>query len=363
MILVFFQNCLSPHQIPYIRECSNDERVEKVYFVMPRIDYSVRARMGWDSKKMLSDSTIRYMLKPDDNEVKKLLSQEKHDIRCFFSGIRADADVFRWLNISIAYNVKRYIITEPPFTYNKPLWMHYLRFLLMDYRYVRYIDGIFAIGEACEKYYCSISKRWKVFPFMYVTEKDTMPHAEMHGNMEILYVGSLSKRKNVKVLIEALNKCHDVNLNVVGDGEERTSLANMAKDYGFKVNFFGTLPMDAIPKVMQRNDVLVLPSLHDGWGAVVNEALQAGCYIICSDACGAMDLIHRNQNLGMVFRNNDCRQLANRISLCKNNLNEIRKNCPYRQEWTVEHISGTAVAKYFVDCLCGEYEAPVWRQK
>lgn len=361
MTLVFFQNCLSPHQIPYIRECAKDYRVEKVYFVMPRIDYNIRADMGWKSEALLSVPNIEFLLKPNDNEVKNLLSHEKHDIRCFFSGIRADTDVFHWLNISVAYNVKRYIITEPPFTYDKPLWMHYLRFLLKDYRFVRYINGVFAIGEVCEKYYCSISKRWKVFPFMYVTERNTMPHMEMHGDMEILYVGSLSKRKNVKVLIEALGKCNNVTLNVVGDGEERTSLVKMAKDYDIKVNFFGTLPMDAIPRVMQKNDILVLPSLHDGWGAVVNEALQAGCYIICSDACGAVDLIHRNKNLGMVFRNNDCRQLVNRISWCKNNLDEIRKNGSYRQCWAEKHISGSAVAQYFVDCLCGEYVAPVWR--
>ena len=46
MILIFFQNCLSPHQIPYIRECAKDERVDKVYFVMPRIDYDERSDMG-----------------------------------------------------------------------------------------------------------------------------------------------------------------------------------------------------------------------------------------------------------------------------------------------------------------------------
>ena len=52
MNLIFFQNCLSPHQIPYIRECVKDKRVEKVYFVMPRIDYGERAEMGWKNDNL-----------------------------------------------------------------------------------------------------------------------------------------------------------------------------------------------------------------------------------------------------------------------------------------------------------------------
>lgn len=166
MILIFFQNCLSPHQIPYIRECAKDRRVEKVYFVMPRIDYGERAEMGWNNDSLLDISTIEFVLKPTDKEIKQLLTVDDKDIRCFFSGIRGDVEVFRWLNISLGFNVKRYIITEPPYTFDKPLWMHYLRFFLQDYKFVKHIDGVFAIGESCEKYYNNISKHWKVWPFV-----------------------------------------------------------------------------------------------------------------------------------------------------------------------------------------------------
>ena len=130
MILIFFQNCLSPHQIPYIRECAKDERVDKVYFVMPRIDYDERSDMGWSNDMLLNESTIEFILKPTDDKVRELLDVGNKDVRCLFSGIRADADVFRWLNISIGFDVKRYIITEPPYTFDKPLWMHYVRFFL-----------------------------------------------------------------------------------------------------------------------------------------------------------------------------------------------------------------------------------------
>lgn len=350
MILIFFQNCLSPHQIPYIRECAEDERVEKVYFVMPRIDYDMRAGMGWSNDKLLDEPTIEFVLKPDDNKVRLLLDITGKDIRCLFSGIRADADVFRWLNISLGFNVKRYIITEPPYIFDKPLWMHYVRFFLQDYKYVKYIDGVFAIGESCEKYYRSISKRWKVFPFIYVTESFDVEPVSLHDDMKVLYVGSLSERKNVKVLIEAMKGLHKVQLNIVGDGEKRRKLEVLSKEYAINADFLGTMPMKDIPNEMQKNDVLVLPSLYDGWGAVVNEALTQGLYVVCSDMCGAKDLLH-DKKLGVTFKNNKSKDLLNVLEDITKNIDVIRLDRQYRSKWSKKSISGIAISKYLIECL------------
>ena len=43
-------------------------------------------------------------------------------------------------------------------------------------------------------------------------------------------------------------------------------------------------------------DAFVLPSRHDGWGVVVNEALGAGLPIIVSDRVGARDLVQHGGN-------------------------------------------------------------------
>ena len=360
MILIFFQNCLSPHQIPYIRECAKDRRVEKVYFVMPRIDYGERAEMGWNNDSLLDISTIEFVLKPTDKEIKQLLTVNDKDIRCFFSGIRGDVEVFRWLNISLGFNVKRYIITEPPYTFDKPLWMHYVRFFLQDYKYVKHIDGVFAIGESCEKYYRSISKRWKVFPFIYVTESFDVEPVSLHDDMKVLYVGSLSERKNVKVLIEAMKGLHKVQLNIVGDGEKRRKLEVLSKEYAINADFLGTMPMKDIPNEMQKNDVLVLPSLYDGWGAVVNEALTQGLYVVCSDKCGAKDLL-REDYRGATFRNNDAMNLHTRLTALTDNISVLRQNRKGRIDWAKASISGKVISKYMIDCLImGDGKCP-WK--
>ena len=317
---------------------------------MPRIDYQTRIGMGWDSSNLLIGTSIICNIKPSNENITNLLKTNTNSY-CFFSGIRADTDVFHWFKMSLSYNVKRYIITEPPFTYNKPLWMHYIRFYLLDYKYIKYINGVFGIGQAATNYYKKISKKWKVFPFQYVTESTNRSsyHIEFNSKLKLLFVGNLSPRKNVRVVLKALETLHDIEFTIVGDGEEYNFLQKNAIQKNLPITFLGKKQMDKIPNIMESHDVLILPSLHDGWEAVVNEAMTLGLYVIVSDKCGAKDLIS-NKTLGIIFKNDNAIDLRQQLVYCINNKNNIRKGINYR----IEHnriIQGPVVAQYFINCL------------
>jgi glycosyltransferase involved in cell wall biosynthesis len=51
------------------------------------------------------------------------------------------------------------------------------------------------------------------------------------------------------------------------------------------------MPNGQVLEAISRHDLFVLPSRFDGWGAVVNEALMCGVPVVCSEACGAADLV------------------------------------------------------------------------
>lgn len=348
MKLFFFQNCISPHQIPYIRECVKDGRIRGVHLIVPRADYIVRKEMGWDSTHLLGGTLIRLWLKPTDEQIAQLLKETK-GVVCLFSGIRADKDVFRWFRLSLVYPVRRYIITEPPLVYGKPLWMHYLRFFIQDYQYVSHIDGIFGIGDMAVRYYRSISKRWKVFPFQYVTEvaKRTLPSPS--GKVKLLFVGSLIPRKNVQIVMEALKDNSEIDFTLVGDGEERVKLEVIAQKNRINTRFLGIRPMNEVPEIMQQNDVLILPSLHDGWGAVVNEAMTLGLYVIVSDRCGAKALI-LDESDGLIFKSRNDRALKDSLNFVVAHIKDIRLKIDKRIEKAVR-IQGKHVANYFVNCI------------
>lgn len=348
MILILFQNCVSPHQVPYIKELSINPNIEDVFLIVSRYDYKERQDMGWNNKKLIDNTAIKLIYKPSKNIVQQLLSTNKNAFY-FFSGIRADKDVFEWFKESLNYPVKRYIITEPPFTFNKPLWMHYIRFFLQDYKFVKYIHGVFAIGEDAVKYYKNISRQWKVFPFQYVTEHNERTKGAAKGNLKLLFVGNLCKRKNVKIVIEALKGLNNLEFTIVGNGEEKMNLEKLAQEYKIPVSFLGTKDMKEIPSIMQENDVLILPSLHDGWGAVVNEAMDLGLYVIVSNRCGARTMIDKGIT-GEVFISNNIKSLRGSIVHCLEIKDDIRKRIKDNIQ-SFDKFRGKSVAKYLINCI------------
>lgn len=361
MNLLFFQNCISPHQVPYIKELCHDSRVASVHLVVPRIDYSQRADMGWNGSKLTDGTQIKLHLRPTDGDVHQLFAAG--DTYAFFSGIRADADVFRWFRLSLAANVRRGIITERPnVTTLKPLLLHRLRFMLQDSRFVGSISYVFAFGDMAAAYYRSLSKQWKVVPFGYCTSVACPPMAisdkPADGRMRLLFVGTINRNKNIMAVLNALAAAApgQVCLHVVGDGPERLKAERCAaRLLPGCVAFHGSLPMAQAHGMMHGYDALVLPSKYDGWGAVVNEALQCGLYVICSDRCGARSLI-TDKRLGHVFHSQ--KELQAILSETSANMQEVRGWRDYRRQWA-ERISGKSMARYFIDNLCTNNNIPV----
>lgn len=355
MNLLFFLNCISPHQIPYIRELNKHEDVNDVIVIAPCINYAQRKEMGWNNENLLNTQEVRFIIAPSAKEVNDLYNTyQGTKTWCIYSGINAFKEIACWFRTSLHFNVKRGIITEPPLLYNHPLWQHAIRFALQDWKYVKYIDKFFVMGDEFLPYYKFWNKRWDVIPFLYCTEwRERSSIKTISGPLRVLYVGSLSPRKNVQCLLSAIQLMSEQNqsnleIGIVGDGELRNDLSNIANHItATSIIFYGKREMSAIPSIMEQYDVLVLPSRHDGWGAVVNEALTLGLYTICSDHCGAKYLL-KEQSIGLVFQSDNSEDLMQKICQCVNHKEEIRQTQQTRINWSKEHISGKAVADLFL---------------
>ena len=182
----------------------------------------------------------------------------------------------------------------------------------------RHLQGILTIGWRTPGWVTAHGMpAAKVFPFAYfLADNDALPALDTvrQGAYRVLYVGQLIERKCVGLLIDALGTLADegldVQLQVVGEGD----LAPMLAEYGHKVlgeriQLHGSIPMERVQPMMQAADCLVLPSRHDGWGAVVSEALMVGTQAVVSDACGSAGVV-RASGHGAVFPAGDVGALA-----------------------------------------------------
>lgn len=362
MRIVFWQNCLSPHQLPYIVHLMDDSRVDEVVVVAEKTVSDVRKKMGWKIETFEGLEKCMVYISPHNTILESLLSERPDDSHHLFSGIRANAFVFKCLSMSMKYNLHRGMITERPNTYNfkfnitngKPYWMHRLRFYIKDKKYARRMEYVFAIGSSAENYFKSLGLKWIVHPFCYCTKSALGCPNVTHSLPQYIFVGSLEPWKNPISIVRAFSKSNCGVVKFLGDGGLKKILQKEVAKYKLQdyVHILGTIPQQQISFYLYKADVLILPSLYDGWGAVINEALMAGCFVICSDACGACTLLNYNSKLGLVFKAGSDTDLYECMKYVNTHLNEIRENREFRMKWAVKHIGGKAIAKYFVDCLC-----------
>ena len=61
MRIVFWQNCISPHQMPYIIKLLNDSRVQEVVVVSDEVTSKERINMGWQQDITKEAETLKYL--------------------------------------------------------------------------------------------------------------------------------------------------------------------------------------------------------------------------------------------------------------------------------------------------------------
>ena len=133
----------------------------------------------------------------------------------------------------------------------------------------------------------------------------------------ILFVGSLIQRKGANFLLEAMASiAHNFphyRLVLIGDGPQKTSLQQLAKRLGIdqRVTFTGRLPQHQVKKWMQRAKVFVLPSVEEGMGVVLIEALASGTPVVASNVGGIPDVI--TSDVGILVPPKDVQALANAL--------------------------------------------------
>src|SRR5262249_43571333 len=114
---------------------------------------------------------------------------------------------------------------------------------------------------------------------------------------EVLFVGQVSFRKGVPYLLEAFStlKHPHKRLRIVGAMQPEMKIFLQEKHLE-NVEFLGALPQPDLIPLMSASHVLVLPSIEDGLGLVLGQAMACGCPIICSTNTGGEELLSESNS-------------------------------------------------------------------
>jgi len=138
----------------------------------------------------------------------------------------------------------------------------------------------------------------------------------------LIGIGRLVKRKGFDFLINSLAKLNNkkVHVLIIGEGPERDNLNQLATNLNIKdqVHLLGNVPEEKKFQYISNSDTYILSSVHEGFGIVLQEAMQVGLPIIATDNGGQVDLIENNIN-GLLIKYEDENQLNKSIEELLNN--------------------------------------------
>lgn len=135
---------------------------------------------------------------------------------------------------------------------------------------------------------------------------------------EILFVGNAQDpRKGIKFLLEALGYLPPgVKLTIVDEGEPSKGYAPglvRSMGLGSRVTFTGRIPLTELVELYRRTAVLVMPSMFEGFGLPVAEAMACGTPVVAARAGSLPEVVGEDQEGGLLVPPGDAKALAESI--------------------------------------------------
>jgi glycosyltransferase involved in cell wall biosynthesis len=146
-----------------------------------------------------------------------------------------------------------------------------------------------------------------------ISDNPISKHLYPDSGFQVLFAGAVSLRKGVPYLLEAFAQVHapGKRLRLVGtlEPDMKEVLGRLPREH---VELLGPLPKAELTALMRRSHVLVLPSVEDGFGLVMAEAMACGCAVISSTNTGGEDL-YTDGKEGFIVPIRDPWSLAGRL--------------------------------------------------
>ena len=160
--------------------------------------------------------------------------------------------------------------------------------------------------------------RWGYFPE--VREYDPEHLLEDKKQNTILWCGRFLDWKHPDDAIEVARKLRDngyvFHLNMIGTGTMEAELKQLVEDYDLAgcVHFLGSMPPDRVRFYMEEAGIFLLTSdRQEGWGAVLNEAMNSACAVAAGDCVGAASFLIKDGVNGLVYPSTDTDTLYDRV--------------------------------------------------
>lgn len=348
----FWQRLVTPHMANLAVSLAS--RGHKVTYIAEETLDDHRKALGWQVPE-LAGVTLSFARTRTDAEV--LAAGAEAGSIHLTQGLRSNGNIAFAQKIIRTRGLRHFVIMETIDQSGTKGWLKQPLYAWHLFRWRRGLNGILAIGADTPEWLRRLApNRLRIMPFAYFLKAPApLPPKPKGKSFRFLFVGSLVPGKRVDLLLHCLRDLfeHTFSVEVVGDGPMRADLETLADEIlPGRVDFRGVVPMSKVSAHIAASDCLVLPSVHDGWGAVVSEALMMGTPVICSAACGARRVVEAS-GAGGVFATHEPDTLRDLLAsaLAKAELDDFSRDALRKWAGCLNTVSG---AEYLESIILAE---------
>ena len=347
MKIAFFSNFLNHHQLPLCEALSRTEGVEFTFVACERIPED-RLKMGYEDMNAKYPFVLRAY---EDPAAAEEIARS------------ADAVIFgacptSYLALRMQENKLSFRFCER--SLKKGTWRRFIPRTRRKIRegYTKYKKkNLYILGAssyaASDLALCGFDRRkcfeWGYFPAVDEKDLDTLFAAKRQNAVpEILYAGRLLPLKHVMDTVRAVHALKKQGVashfTVVGEGESAAEIRAYveANDLSDAVTMLPFMSPTEVRTRMDGADIFVFgSSFYEGWGAVVNEAMNSACATVVSHAVGSAAYLIRSGENGYIYRFADVDELTEKLKtlVTDADLREALGRAAYRtvtELWTAE---------------------------
>lgn len=321
MKVVFISNSFNHHQKPFsdaMYRIIGDE----FYFIETRPIRKERLDMGWGQEEKPSYVKQNYI-----NEDMKRSCQEWIDAADVVIHANGSAP-----NELIRNRIKKgklvFIYSERVYKagcpYHKLLWHTFLNFrrgYMCKNTYLLCASAYSVIDFTKTLSFMGKMYKWGYFPQLKKYDVDILlSEKKQKEKVSILWAGRFLKWKHPEVPVLVAERLrqdgYDFDLNIIGNGELDAYIRHMVmeKELGHHVHFLGTMLPEQVRAHMESADIFLFTSdFNEGWGAVLNEAMNSACAVVASHAIGAAPFLIKDGENGYLCQNADLDAIYDRV--------------------------------------------------
>ena len=310
MTITFYSNFLNHHQLSLCNEFINIIGLDNFKFVASqKIDYE-RIEMGYE------DMNVKYsfVIKAYESEAELMMAKElakKSDVAIMgansnqFCKIRMKVNklTFRFSERFFKNGTWHRFIPTTAYTIYKNYTLYREKSLYVLCASAYLAEDLALLGFPKSKCF-----RWGYFPAMKFYEGPVMSLKSSY-KIELLWVGRMIWWKHPEDAVYTLDYllkkglcCH---LTMIGEGKKRKEVEALSRKLGIQENilFKNFCSEQEVRRYMEYANIYIFSSgREEGWGAVLNEAMNSGCLVVANEHAGSTPFLIQQGKNGLVYK-------------------------------------------------------------